>query len=176
MIKFSLKNSGGRHYTKQLFHEMWSLLQSELRVGEQAPFTLYQDRPNHINFGKAYVDLADPSGYKITQLYLGGDYKHWIALCNCSWFVEAKEAWDKELEAKLFSEGLSAIKDIAKDETHKGRLQAAKILVDKGYASKMDSKPRRGRPSTEEVEGHLKEAVRSERALQEDLERIRSVN
>lgn len=176
MIKFNLKNSGGKHYTKQLFHETWSTLESDLRVGTQAPFTLYQDKPNHINFGKAYVDLADPSGYRITQLYLGGDYKHWLSLCKCSWFLEAKEVWDKELEAKLFSEGIAAIKEIAKDESHKGRLQAAKILVDKGYASKLDSKARRGRPSTEEVEGHLKESARAEKALQDDLERIRSVN
>jgi hypothetical protein len=171
-----LKNDSGKHYTKQLFHEMWSTLDFDNRVGDKAPFTLYQDRPNHINFGKAYVDLADPSGYRITQLYLNGDYKHWIALTKCSWFNEAKEVWDKELEAKLFAEGMEAIKDIAKDETHKGRLQAAKILVDKGYASKMDSKGRRGRPSTEEVSGYLKEEASAQKALQDDLERIRSVN
>lgn len=171
----TLKNASGKHLTKQLFHEMLSTLDMESRTVEKAPFTLYQDRPGQINFGKAYVDLADPSGYRITQLYLAGDYKHWIALTKCSWFNEAKEVWDKELEAKLFAEGMEAIKDIAKDETHKGRLQAAKILVDKGYASKLDSKARRGRPTTEEVSGYLKEEANSQRALQDDLERIRSV-
>lgn len=170
-----LKNASGKHYTKQLFHEMWSnLLQSE-RVGEKAPYTLYNDREGCTNFGKMYVDLGDTSGYKITQTLLGGDYKHWLVLMKCNWFVEAKEVWDKELEAKLYSQGLDAIKAIAKDEQAKGRLQAAKILVDLKSGPKIGSKGSRGRPSTEEVQGYLKEAAHAEKALQDDLERIRSV-
>lgn len=171
-----LKNASGKHYTKQLFYEIWNNLDINNRVGEQPPFTLYVDKPGMVNFGKAYIETEDPSGYKITQKLLGGDYKHWMALLKCTWFLESKEVWDKELEARLYSRGLEAIKEIAMDENHKGRLQAARLLVDKSYStSKMDSKASRGRPTKEEVQGHIREAVHAEKALQDDLERIRSV-
>lgn len=170
-----LKNASNKHLTKQLFHEMWVNLDSSLRSPQLPPFTLHSARKGCTNFGKVYVELEDPSGYKITQQLLGGDYRHWLNLLKCSWFQEAKELWDAELEAKLFSKGLDAVKAIAKDEEHKGRLQAAKILVDKGYAPKSANKPARGRPTTEEVSGYLKEAAHAEKVLNDDLERIRSI-
>lgn len=175
-MSYQLKNSQGKHYTKQLFHEMWIQLDSNVRTLEKAPFCLWSNRPGQINFGKVYVELGDPSGYKITQQLLNGDFKHWVNLNKCSWFLEAKTLWDQELEAKLFAEGIEAIKDIAKDENHKGRLSAARVLVDKGYASKIDSKARRGRPSTQEVQGQLRQDADAQKALNDDLERIRAVN
>lgn len=178
-MKVILRNSNNKHYTKQLFHEMWVNLTQQERVGDKAPFTLFSDREGYVNFGKEYVKLGDTSGYKITQLLLNGDYSHWLNLMKCLWFKDAKEFWDKELEAKLFAEGLSVVKEIAKDPSHKGRLQAAKILLDKGASptpSKMGSKGRRGRPTTEEVSGYLKEEAEAQKTLQDDFERIRSVN
>jgi hypothetical protein len=143
------------------------LVQTE-RVFPKAPWSL-------VEFGKAYVSFGDTTGYHMTQAYLNGDYSHWQTLLKCLWFKEAKEAWDEELNAKLAAEGLKTIREIAKDEDHKGRLQAARILLQRGDASKIRSKGLRGRPSTEEVSGYLKEAAHAEKALQDDLERIQVV-
>ena len=174
-MEYALKNSLNKKYTKQLFYEPWTLLSKDYRTVEHPPFTLYNERKGHISFGRRYIFLADPSGYEITQELLKGDYSHWLELMKCPWFLTAKEQWDKELEAKLYSEGLKVLRMIAQGDTAQA-MQAAKILVGKDYSpNKIRSKPARGRPTTEEVQGALKQETDAQKTLQDDLARIRAV-
>jgi hypothetical protein len=167
-----LRNHQNRRFTKQLFWEQYITLPETERTFHP-PFTLHADKEGYINFGKAYIDSNDPSGYTVAQLLLNKDYEHWQHLCRCTWFKEAKEKWDAELDAKIYSEALAKIKELAKGDDAKA-LQAAKFLANKEYKHK-GSKISRGRPSREEVAGELKREVEDQKFLVEAADRIRVI-
>lgn len=164
----------GKYYTSQLFYERYSKMPTHKKVGKPK-FTLYRNIEGFINFGERYVALEDPSGYKVTQELLNGDYKHWILLNEQKWFTDAKKLWDRELDAKLMARGLDAIKQIARgdDEEVKPpiKLQAAKFLATRGYVLP-EQKSSRGRPTKEEVEGELRREAGLQATISEDLARI----
>lgn len=167
MSKF--KASNGKYMSKQLFWEEWITLPLEQRVLD-APFTLHKDKPGRINFGRAYVESRDPTGYKVTQELLG-DYNHWQVLMGCRWFVAAKEIWDKELDAALASEAMLEIQNIMRTAPNQAqRLAAAKYLANKEY--RKDKTASKGRPKREDIDRAAKDLAASERDLEEDLRRI----
>ena len=75
------------------------------------------------------------------------------------------QAWRDEIDISLKAKGIKSIIMHSLDNDQKG-LQAAKYLVEKGYAK------RAGRPSKEEVERELKTDARAAKERQSDLERI----
>lgn len=164
----------GTYYTSQLFYERYIKMPPNKKVGSPK-FTLHRNIEGFVNFGSRYVALEDPSGYKVTQELLNGDYGHWTTLLKQNWFKEAKQQWDRELDAKLMARGLDVMKEIARgdDEEVKPavRLQAAKFLATRGYV-RPEEKSTRGRPSKEEVEGELKREAGFQATISEDLARI----
>jgi hypothetical protein len=164
----------GTYYTAQLFYERHVKMTTEKKVGSPI-FTLHKNIEGFINFGARYVAHEDPTGYKVTQELLKGDYVHWDILMKQPWFVEAKKLWDRELDAKLMARGLDVMKEIARgdDEEVKPaqRLMAAKFLATRGYV-RPEEKTARGRPTNEEVEGELKRAAGLQATISEDLARI----
>ncbi len=164
----------GTYYTAQLFYERYTRMPVEKKVGSPK-FTLHRNIDGFINFGARYVALEDPTGYKVTQELLNGEYAHWVTLMEQKWFRDAKAVWDKELDAKLMARGLDSIMQIARgdDEEVKPpvRLQAAKFLATRGYVLP-EQKSNRGRPTKEEVEGELKREAGIQATLSEDLARI----
>lgn len=172
MVDFSkLRSPSGKFYTRQLFQEEWCNLMHSERLIDPV-FSLYKDRPGLINFGARYVALGDPTGYKVSQELLG-DYKHWLALCKASWFRTAKEMWDKELDAKLASEGMDKLREILKEGLPAQQLVAAKYLANKEHRKNRNST--KGRPSKAEVDKAAREQAAFERELADDAERIRLV-
>lgn len=169
-IKFPYKNENNQRYSKQLFLETWRELPLESRTVEPA-FTLYYPREGLICLREEYVADGDPSGYK-TAMRLFGEYSYWKYLSKISWFKEALKAYDEELEAKLYSEGLDKIRELAKGEDAKA-LKAAEYLANGRY--KQESGAKRGRPSKDEVEGRLKQETRERDEVNEDAARIRLV-
>lgn len=164
------KGVTGKYFTKQLFWEQFSMIALEHRSGN-CLFTLYQDRPEYINFGKVYVELGDPSGYKITQKLLDGDYTLWTVLMGCRWFVAAKEHWDRELDAKLYSEGMDEIRTLAKDGMPAQKLAAAKFLATKEY--KKNAAAGKGRPKREDIDRAARDMAETDRDLEADILRIK---
>jgi hypothetical protein len=163
----------GKYYTRQLFHEESIDLPIEKRVIEPF-FTLYKDREGLINFGKAYIKSRDPSGYKVAQELLDGDYTLWTVLMGCRWFLAAKEVWDRELDAAFLSEALDQIRDLSLNGMPAQRLAAAKFLATRGY--KKDNSANKGRPKREDIDRAAKDLAINERELEEDLKRIRGTN
>ena len=168
-IEAPYRNETNQRYSKQLFWEQWVQLPIEDRVIEP-PFTLFQNKEGYINLGKEYIRDADPSGYT-TSTRIFKDFGYWKHLLKAAWFREAVRVWNEELEAKLYSEGLAKIRELAKSED-KSALTAAKYLADH---FKNDKKLKRGRPSNEEIEGKLVEAATEEKELREAADRIRIV-
>lgn len=177
--KYELRSKQNVPYSNQLFYDRWKDLPPEKQTVKKPPFTLSQPREGFICFGKEYVDLEDPTGYKITQKLLAGDYSHWLFLNKFAWFVAEKAVWDRELEAKLVARGIDVLKRLAKPELSEEdsgispavQLQAAKFLAQKGF---IQNKPKagRGRPTNEEVEGELKRQADLQTTFSEDLARI----
>lgn len=145
----------------------------EHRSGE-CYFTLHKDKPGLINFGKVYVEEGDPSGYKVTQKLLDGDYTLWTILMGCRWFVSAKELWDRELDAKLFSEGMDQIRELAENGMPAQKLSAAKFLANKEY--KKDKSNSKGRPRREDIDRAARDLAVSDRDIEDDLNRIKGIS
>ena len=162
-----------QRYTKQLFWDQQINLPIEDRLIEPV-FTLYLDRPGLINLGREYVGDLDMSGYK-TSTRLFKDFGYWAHLMKAGWFREAVRQWDEEIEAKLYSEGLAKIRELANSD-EKGAFTAAKYLADKSFLLDKKRLVKRGRPSNEEVEGRLNQMADEEKQLSEAADRIRLVN
>lgn len=169
----TFKADNGQYYTRQLFWEMWIELPVERRVMDPL-FTLYRDKEGLINVGKEYVKTRDPTGYKLAKKLFDGDYTLWTTLMSCRWFVAAKEVWDRELDAILMSEGMDAIRELARDGMPAQKLAAAKFLATKSYRKENTST--KGRPKKEDVDKAAKDLAIQERDLEEDLKRIRGAN
>jgi len=165
------KNSQGKYYTRQLFWEESIELSNETRRIDPV-FTLYADKPGLINFGKAYVESEDPTGYKVAQELLGG-YQLWTLLMKSRWFQTAKSIWDNEMDARLASQGISKLKDLLENGTPPQKLAAAKYFADKEY--RKDKTNSRGRPSKDEIAASAREAAAVDKHLAEDFERIQLV-
>ena len=163
--------SNGKYYTRQLFWDEYIQLELAKRTIEPL-FSLYKDKPGLINFGKVYVECADPSGYKVAQKILDGDYTLWTVLTGCRWFISAKEVWDRELDAKLYSEGLEEIRELAKNGMPAQKLAASKFLATKAYR-KDNSTSSKGRPKREDIDRAARDLAASDRDLEEDIKRIR---
>lgn len=166
-------SSNGKYYTRQLFWEESIQLLIEKRTIKPM-FSLYRDREGLINLGKVYVKCADPSGYKVAQELFDGDYTLWTVLMGCRWFVAAKEVWDRELDAKLYSEGMEEIRTLAKDGMPAQKLAAAKFLATKAY--RKDNSASKGRPSRQDVDRAAKDLAATELDLEADLKRIKGIN
>lgn len=176
MNRKPFRNEFNQRYTRQLFFEQQREMLVENRMIKPM-YTLFDDREGLINFGRVYVELADPTGYAVANKLLE-DYAHWEMLMKSAWFREAKEVWDRELDAKLKSEGMAAIRMFAdgiEGVSPAVQLQAAKYLADGAYKPKGTAAPKRGRPSKEEVTGELKRQAADTADIAADLDRIRLV-
>lgn len=153
--------------TGSLFWERWVNTEVHNRSKFVEPiFSLYQDKPGLINCRKTFVELGDPTGYKWSMKYLE-DYEHWKALMKAAWFREAYDVWMNELKMKTRAEALDTIREIAANGVPAQSLVAAKYLA--GFEWEKSS---RGRPSKDEINGKLKEAVKALSEEDADAERI----
>jgi hypothetical protein len=166
----NFRADNGQYFTRQLFWEMYVELPVDRRVTEPL-FTLYRDKEGLVNFGKEYVRTKDPTGYKVSQKLLDGDYTLWTVLCGCRWFQAAKEVWDRELDAALMSDALDEIRVLSREGMPAQKLAAAKFLATQAYR-KRDINTK-GRPKREDVNRAAKDLAENERDLEEDLKRIR---
>jgi len=163
--------NNGRPFTRQLFWEEWVDLPIDQRVIEPK-YSLYRDKPGLINFGKAYVEARDPTGYAVSQELLY-DYSHWQTLLRCKWFLAAKEVWDRELDAAIASEGMAKIRQLLADGLPAQQLAAAKYLANREY--RKDKSATKGRPSNDQIAKEAARQAEFDRELADDAKRIRLV-
>lgn len=168
-VSSRFKTHTGKYWTRQLFYEENVNIVSG-RTAREPLFTLHQDRDGLINFGKAYIQSRDPTGYKVTQELLDGDYTLWCLLMNSRWFVDAKARWDREMDAMIRSEALEEIRTLMKNGLPAQRLAAAKYLEKREY--RKTAQHEKGRPKREDIDRAAKELAANDRDLQEDFKRI----
>lgn len=158
------KDTMGRFRTQSLF---W-----ELKYEGYPPFFTLKDQDHEVG-GVVYVSLrdlylmySDPTEYSFA-MGVFGSLKCWYKIANNKELSEYVNRWRDDLEVKLRSEGVMAIRDLATDEGSKSRLAAAKWLAEKGWEGKQ-----RGRPSKQEIAKNSKTMTRVEEALSDDYDRI----
>jgi len=123
------------------------------------------------SFKQLYISQDDPTEYRQAKFILGS-VDHWEALKRCDWMLPLFKAARKELQLKLESEFFQAIKE--KGLT--GKQEATQLAAFKTLLSEMkerdSERPRRGRPSKDEVQKNLQELSKEEKRVQEDWNRI----
>lgn len=125
----------------------------------------YSNGKVYPSFKKLYMLIGDPTEYLQSQL-MAANWKHWKAMCRNKVIAPLIEECREELAAKIRSEGIRSMREIAK--TEKGQ-QAAKWLAEKGWAESAG----KGRPSKEAIEAKVREEAAIERALQEDVDLLK---
>jgi hypothetical protein len=166
--KTKFRNSMNGLYIRRVF------LETSYRDNDKTPvqYTLRSsDHPEgYPSLYKLYIQMGDPLEYQFAETYLES-YEHWMKLCETSWFRPIVERWRNDLQAKLKTAALQKILRVSEDDTHKNQFEALKIILAGGWKEK-ETKRRAGRPSKEEVQGHLKQSVNEEKELLEELKRV----
>lgn len=157
----------GQFYTQALFWEA-ALVNPKERWVIDPVFTLDMDKPGYISARRTFVECMDPTGYKWAMQYLG-DYRHWLRLLKCPWFVEALETWKHEIQSVLRSRAIARIIEIAGEEGPQA-LNAAKYVAEEAWEK--PAQRRAGRPSKAEMDAEMKRAVKEAESLDADIERI----
>lgn len=142
--KDRLLSSSGQRLTTQLFEEL-----ARDDVAAKPVFKLGEWR-------QRYVELADPTGYE-AALELLGDWDHWLLLTKAPGFAAALAEWNAEVEVKLRSEAIKALRKQAKGPQGTA---AAKALA--GIEAKRGPKPKPEEPEEKE----------SKRRTSDDAKRI----
>lgn len=159
------KDSRGIYRTQSLFIE--TLTDTCRRHGHEAVFTLKDtDQGKYKSFKRLYMSYRDITGYK-AAIGILGSWKHFKKMFANHKFSKMLAEWNEELEVMLRSEGISAIVEEANEG--KSRVNAAKFLADRGWASK------RGRPTKADVARERRVQAKIETSIGEDAHRILEV-
>lgn len=167
-MKKPYKDKMGRYRTQSLFWEMRDLVNDTEPVWSMKDYDLVKDGKTYLSLKNLYMSYSHVPGFEYDfAMDQFGSWDHWIKLCNDTTPVikDMIKGWRDELDIRIKAKGIKSIILHSLDDDPKG-LQAAKYLVEKGYA------PKRGRPSKEEVERELKTDAKAAKEHQSDLERI----
>lgn len=155
-----LKASNGVPLTQGLF--------LEIQYGEFAVFTLKDDDYEYNgklypSLKKLYLEMEDVVEYEFATTHLLG-WSHWQRMCANKQLLKHINEWREELELKLRSRAVKAMRD--KVNTEQG-INAAKWLAEKGWDKKSV-----GRPNKQEEEREKRIQEKLEIDWAGDLERI----
>ena len=158
---YPLRGGNRQLLTVALFVEPW-------QVGDPGGYTpvfSLLGREGYIDARNTFLSERDPTGVKWADKYLEG-VNHLLRLLKCSWFADAWDDWQLELEAILQSEAIETIKSISQGGGP-AAFQAAKFIAGKEW-----KKSGRGRPSKSEVSTALRREVEKTGQHEADFERI----
>lgn len=158
--KHLLKAANGVPLTQGLF--------LEIQYGEFAVFTLKDDDYEYNgkiypSLKKLYLEMEDVVEYEFATTHLLG-WAHWQRMCANKQLLKHINEWREELELKLRSRAVKAMRD--KVNTEQG-INAAKWLAEKGWDKKAV-----GRPSKQEEEREKRIQEKLDIDWAGDLERI----
>jgi len=152
--------------TRSLFYESQT-------AGYPAFFTLKdydieESGNTYVSLKRKYLDAADPTEYTFATRTFGaeGGWQHWQRLKTLKWFSAYYEEWREELETRLQSAGIAALR--AGAEGKSVSVPAAKYFADKGW----NPPAKRGRPTKEEINGIKKRMASINTETEEDAARL----
>lgn len=149
--KKRMKDSNGRYIVQGLFiQDKYNAKTAQYSWTEE---DVTKDGVLYPSLKRLYLGWKDVKEYGFATEYLYS-WSHWKRLRANAMIGRLIKEWAEELELMLESEGIMTMVDLAENDSY----QAAKYLADRGW-----DKKGRGRPSKEEVQGHL-ETVAQEQA------------
>lgn len=158
------RNSTNGRYLKGLFYE------TTLADKSSVLYTLKDwDHEGYPSLYRLYMEMDDLTEFEFSRAHLDG-WEHWEMLCNCEWFKPYVERWRKELTLKTQARALNALKAEA-ESSSKNAFAANKLLLERGWVPKEDSKGR-GRPSKDEVRKAADDIAKHNSRLEEDTKRL----
>jgi hypothetical protein len=138
-----------------------------IEYNPSASFTLAKEHNGEIkSLHRLYVECSDPTEYRFVREVLK-DEQLWATLTKDKFFAPYLDEMRLELQTKLKADAIQAIIEISQNKNSGARLNASKYLLEQGFDVK-----RRGRPSKKEVEEAVREEIKLERQMLEDLKRL----
>ena len=159
--KARMKDANGRYIVQGLFiQDQYNTKTAQYSWTEE---DVTKDGVLYPSLMRLFLDFKDVKEYGFAKEYLYS-WSHWKRL-KANAIVGRKIAeWVEELELSLEAEGVMTMVDLAENESY----QAAKFLADRGW-----DKKGRGRPSKEEVQGHLETAAQETAEYDTDFQLLR---
>ena len=156
------KDPCGKWLTKALFIEFkhpkytpsWTLKDEDFE----------KDGVMYPSLKQIFLAYSDPTEYSFATEVIGS-WAHWQMICQSYHLKPWLDKWRDELEVKVRSEAVMAVRNSAINDGSKG-VTAAKYMAEKGWDKK------RGRPSKDEVTREKKIAAGISKEIEEDLARM----
>lgn len=131
---------------------------------------------DHLGFpslSRLYLEVGDPTEYQFSLLYLES-WDHWLQLCECNWFKPYLNRWRQELEVKIKSTALAAIK-LEVSTNGKNAFAANKFLIEKGWEPKQGQSRTVGRPTKESIKQAAQDLLNHSDEVNEDYKRLNNI-
>lgn len=135
-------------------------------------FTLKDDdTASCVSLKRLYLLMEDVTEYNFARSCLGS-WEHWEAITS-SWVLKPHiEKWRELLDIQLRAKYLQLIKSSAEDGEGPNALNATKYLLETTTSMGNAKASKRGRPSKQEKEAHLKKEMRDSQTIKNDAERL----
>lgn len=161
------KNSSGVWLTRALF------IENAHKCAEGDTYAIFslknedfeKDGTIYPSLYKLYMSYNDPTEYSFANEVLGG-WEHWQKILVSKEIRDLVDRWREEMEIKLMSQAISAMRETALNEGSKGT-SAARYLAERGWQKKA------GRPTKEQIAREARIQAGLETEIAEDAERIR---
>jgi len=164
MTKRIFRTNNNQYLQKDLFQETSS-------KPELVLYCLARENTEYPSLYKFYIAMEDFTEFEFANKYFES-YQHWKEITNSAWFMPYIAEWREELELKIKARNLRSL--IEKSESDVG---VAKFLLGKKWVDDAQSHNPgvnlRGRPSKEEIKGHLRLITMNEKKIEEDIERMK---
>lgn len=120
---------------------------------------------------KLYIEEDDPTEFSFVKKHIGS-LEEWDCICNTSWFKSIILQWRREVELKIKSKALKALRIVASGDT-RDAFVANRYLLDGNWK---ETKSKRGRPSKQEIQDEVNRQASDTKKIEDDWERIFSTN
>ena len=155
------KSPEGQYYTQALFLET-SYDDTSLVLYTLKNEDYTYNGVTYPSFPRLYLEIADPTEYKVSQLLFGG-WPHWQRVTGSGKLSSVIEALREELEVKLRSQGVQRMISAAgKSE------KAAAWLADRGWIQST-----KGRPTKEAIQREARKISKVKDVIALDAERMK---
>lgn len=170
----NFKDPNGRFFTKSLFWEY------SYDTGYQyTQYTLKREpHQGYPSFYQKYLELLDPTEYKVATTLLGG-WDHWEQLLKASWFNSEVLQWRRELAAKIESMAMDRLITLASSPSDKNAFAAAKYLherAEKAAGKRDPGRPRGSGPNQRATHQRASQDVLEASRIETDFNRIKELN
>lgn len=125
------------------------------------------NKDTYKDFHDLYIQEDDPTEYSFVKKHIG-TLEEWDFLCTSTWFKPIITQWRRELDLKIKSKALRALRIVASGDT-RDAFVANRYLLDGNWK---DTKSKRGRPSKQEITDEANKIASDVKRIEDDWNRL----